>query len=136
MRRRVTFTRTSRRRSDPADMTLITFGRRWRDCDVEAARRAGRALDRLVDDADAPGRGLWCVPPEHRATIAAARREVSALAADLAVRERCEPQAVQLAADIGQRGVLPLFTASGARRTLDDALLARTLLRGPLEEAS
>jgi hypothetical protein len=117
-------------------MTLTIFRPRRR-ASGDAAHRAVRALDRLVEDADAPGTGLACLPAEQRAVVLAARREVSALATELAERgDDCEPAAVAIAAKLGRQGVLSLFTAAGARRTLEDARAARALLRRPLEEAS
>jgi hypothetical protein len=111
----------------PTNVTM--FRTRGRHAGARATQRAACALDGVVEAVDAPGHALVCVPAEDRAAILAARREISALACELAERETCEPRALELAQEIGRRGLPALFTRAGVRRTLEEARHARALLK-------
>jgi hypothetical protein len=89
-----------------------------------------RALEHAVEEIDAPGRGLGCVPPEHRVLILAARREMLALSTDLLERPASSPEAVAIAAEVARRGAMPLFSAAGARRALEQSRAARAQIVG------
>jgi hypothetical protein len=110
-------------------MKVTMFRSRRRDADYRAAQRAACALDGVVEAVDASGHVLACAPAEHRATILAARREISTLACELVEREACAPRALEVAQEIGRCGVPALYTRAGAGRTLENARHARALLK-------
>jgi hypothetical protein len=101
-----------------------------------SGREAARALERAVEEIDAPGRGLGCLPAEHRALVVAARREMLALSTDLFEGPVCAPDAVAIAVGVARRGAMPLFSAAGARRVLEQTRTARALLAQAAERSA
>jgi hypothetical protein len=108
----------------------ILHRRREPPPDASRGLRAARALERAVEELDAPGRGLGCVGPEHRALLVAARREMLALSTDLFECPDCAREAAALAWDLARHGAMPLYSRAGARRALEQASAARALLAG------
>jgi hypothetical protein len=116
------------RAADDVLMTLMPFSSGSAATGARDARAAARALDKVVEAVDAPAPGLGCVGPDYRAAIRDARREISALATELVERDRSDPAGVALARDIGDKGVLALYSCAGAHRTVEQARTARALL--------
>jgi hypothetical protein len=122
--------------ADHVVMTLMPFRTGSVATGARDAREAARALDKVVEAVDAPAPGLGCVGPDHRAAIRDARREISALATELVERDRSGPAGVALARDIGDRGVLALYSSAGAQLTIERARTARALLDDPVGQPS
>ena len=91
--------------------------------------RAATALERLVEEADAPHSGLSAASPEHCEAVRAARRAVLTLARELQDAEHPDAALVHEAERLAAGGAAPLYSRTGAVRLAAEARRLEAALR-------